>query len=214
MRSNRRSAVQEVHPGIVHWTRVHPGIKIEVSSYYLPDERVLIDPLVPDEGWDALSTSPEHVLLTNRHHYRDSGSFAQRFGCTVWCVESGLHEFTDVQPVRPFRFGDRLPGGILAVEVGALCPDETALHIPKGGGLFALADGVVRQQDGPLRFVPDAYLGRDPEGVKSALRRSYARLLEHPFDHLTLAHGWPWIGGGKQALRAFVEADQPPTTPA
>lgn len=206
--------MQEVHSGIVHWTRVHPGIKIEVSSYYLPEERVLIDPLVPEPGMDALATAPEHILLTNRHHYRDSAVFAERFGCTVWCVEAGLHEFTKGEQVRSFRFGDRLPGGILAVEIGALCPDETALHIPRGVGAFALADGVVRHQDGPLGFVPDPYLGEDPEAVKRALQRSYGRLLEFPFDHLLLAHGWPWIGGGKQALQDFVESDQPPTATA
>jgi hypothetical protein len=94
----------------------------------------------------------------------------------------------------------------LALEVGALCPDETALLIPEAEGLLALADGVVRREDGPLGFVPDEYMGDDPEGVKAGLKQSYQRLLQRDFDHLLLAHGWPWIGGGKQALREFIEA--------
>lgn len=196
--------MREILPRVFHWTVIHPKIKIEVSSYYLADEEVLIDPLEPKEGLDWFPTKPKHILLTNRHHYRDSGKFAGRFGCAVWCVETGLHEFQHGEEVRPFRFGDRLPGDITAVEIGALCPDETALHIPRAEGLVALADGAIRLEDGPLQFVPEQYIGDDPVGVKAKLQESYRRLLERNFDHLLLAHGWPWVGGGRQALRDFA----------
>ena len=198
--------MHEILPGVFHWTVVHPRIHIPVSSYYLGDDAVLIDPLVPEEGLDWFDKPPSDVLLTNRHHYRDSDKFAERFGCTVHCVELGLHEFKSGEQVEAYRFGDELAGGILAVEIGALCPDETALHIPKGEGLVALADGVVRDGDGPLSFVPDEYMGDDPPGVKAGLKESYRRLLDHDFDHILLAHGNPWIGGGKDALRGFVES--------
>jgi len=197
--------MNEILPGVRHWTAIHPSIKIAVSSYWLPEERVLIDPLVPAEGLEAFDPAPQHVLLTNRHHYRDSGRFAERFGCKVWCVESGLHEFQRGERIEPFRFGDTLPGGITAVEIGIICPDETALVLPRGRRAVALADGVVRHDDGPLGFVPDAYRGDEPETVKTGLKRSYLRLLESwDFDHLLLAHGWPWIDGGREALREFV----------
>jgi len=199
--------MKEILPGIYHWVARHPKIRIEVSSYYLAEEGVLIDPLVPPEGLDWFAKPPRHVLLTNRHHYRESGEFAARFQCTVWCVESGLHEFKHGEKVEPFRFGDALPGKVVAIEIGALCPDETALHIPKGAGLVALADGVVRDDEGPLSFVPDEYMGDDPETVKAGLRKSYRRLLEREFEHLLLAHGGPWIVGGKRALEEFIEAE-------
>ena len=44
--------MEEIAPGIWHWVEVHPRIKIPVSSYYLPEERVVIDPLAPREGLD------------------------------------------------------------------------------------------------------------------------------------------------------------------
>ena len=103
-----------------------------MSSYYLPAERVLIDPIAPEDGldWFAEHGPPTDVLLTNRHHYRSSAQFAERFGVTVHCVREGMHEFGSGEQVEPFDFGDELPGGVIAYEVGAICPDETALHIP------------------------------------------------------------------------------------
>jgi hypothetical protein len=197
--------MKEIVPGVLHWTRAHPKIKFEVSSSYLVAERVLIDPLVPEQGTDAFPTRPETILLTNRHHYRDSGELREKFDCSIHCVECGLHEFGQGEPVQAFRFGDTLAGGIRAIEIGAICPDETALWIPKTEGLVALADGVVRHEDGPLGFVPEQFMGDEPESIKAGLRQAYRRLLEHDFDHLLLAHGWPWIGGGRAALREFVE---------
>jgi hypothetical protein len=197
--------VEEVAPGIWHWTAVHPRIKIEVSSYYLPAEGVLIDPLVPDEGldWFAEHGPPSTVLLTNRHHYRSSASFVERFGVSVRCVREGMHEFDVGEPVQPFDFGEELPGGIVAHEVGAICPDETALHVPARHAL-ALADGAVRwEAGGQLAFVPDRYMD-EPARTKDGLRTSYRRLAQLDFEHLLLAHGEPFVGNGREALAAFA----------
>jgi hypothetical protein len=79
------------------------------------------------------------------------------------------------------------------------------LFVARNGGIVALADGLVRMS-GPLSFVPDEYMGDDVEGVKAGLRASYRRLLDRDFDHLLLAHGAPWIGGAKQALRDFLDS--------
>ena len=44
--------MQEILPRVFHWTRLHPRIGHEVSSYYLADEGVLIDPMIPEQGID------------------------------------------------------------------------------------------------------------------------------------------------------------------
>jgi hypothetical protein len=206
--------------GLYHWTAVHPKIQIEVSSYWLADARVLLDPLIPSGGLDWLRTMgpPAHVVLTNRHHWRDSSRIVEAFGCPVWCNELGLHEL-EREPgrerVRGFRAGDPLPGGIETHEVGVLCPDESALRIelPAGGACLAVADGVVRfgesgRGDGPLAFVPDTLLADDPaavEDVKRGLRAAYRRLCHLAWDTLLLAHGLPLVGDGRDKLRAFAE---------
>lgn len=200
------AAVNEIAPGVWHWTTAHPKIRIDVSSYYFLRERVLLDPLLPPGGmaWLSEHGEPEHILLTNRHHDRDSWRLREAFGCVVHCIRNGLHELEGRGPVEPFDFGDELPGGAIAHEVDAICPDETALYLPAHRAL-ACADGVIRwRRGGELQFVPDEYMD-DPEQTKAGLRDAYRRLLELDFDLLLLAHGDPVVGGAHDALRAFVE---------
>jgi hypothetical protein len=197
--------VQEIAPGLWHWTARHEHIHSDVSSYYLLSERVLIDPMVPAEGlgWFNDHGPPEHVLLSNRHHDRQSWLLRDEFGCNVLCIRDGLHELEGRGPVQPFDFGDELPGGVIVYEVDAICPDETALHIPLHRAL-ACADGAVRLRGSDeLSFVPDALMD-DPEQTKQRLRDAYRRLLELDFDLLLLAHGDPVVGSGKDALRALA----------
>jgi glyoxylase-like metal-dependent hydrolase (beta-lactamase superfamily II) len=197
--------MNEIVPGVFHWKARHPNIGAEVSSYYLLDERVLIDPMEPEEGldWFRDNGPPELILLSNRHHYRASAAFVEAFGCTVHASRLGMHEFSGDQPVEPFDFGDELPGGVKAYEAGAICPDDTALHIPAHSAL-SVADGVINY--GGLGIVPDGHLGDDVDATKRAIRESYGRIaVEVEFDNLLVAHGDPVVGGAKAALREFAE---------
>jgi len=197
--------MREIAPGLWHWTARHDHIQLEVSSYYLLAERVLIDAMLPAEGlaWFEQHGAPEHVLMTNRHHDRHAWRFQREFGCTVHCIRNGVHELEGRGRMEPFDFGDQLPGGVTAHEVDAICPDETALHIPDHRAL-ACADGVARWgARAALAFVPDELMD-EPERTKAGLRSAYLRLLELDFDLLLLAHGEPLTSGGHRALRAFV----------
>jgi hypothetical protein len=199
--------MREIGPGVHHWKARHPRIQVEVSSYYVEPAATLVDPLEPSEGIESFESRkkrPERVVLTNRHHYRHSDRFADAFGCHVLCNENGLHEFDDGREVEGFAFGDAVAEGITAVEVGVLCPEETALHIQIGDGFVALADSLTNYEE--LGFVSDGLLGDDPEAIKSGLRDSFRRLLDLDFDGLLLAHGEPIVSGGKGALRRFVES--------
>jgi hypothetical protein len=202
------SSPREVVPGVFHYSAPHERIKLVVSSYYVPEQSLLIDPMMPDEGldWFREHGPPTDILLTNRHHYRHSGDFVAAFGCTVRCHRAGLHEFSADQPVEPFEFGDEPVAGVVAHEVDAICPEETALELTSRRAV-ALADGLVRWPDdaGPLAFVPDELIGEHPEAVRRELLDAFSRLLELDFDHLLLAHGGP-VEDGKAALREFVAA--------
>jgi glyoxylase-like metal-dependent hydrolase (beta-lactamase superfamily II) len=203
--------MEEIVPRLFYWRSFHERIRQEVSSYYYEPSRALIDPRVPSEGlgWFR-GRKPQIILLTNRHHYRHSGRFQDAFGCPVFCHRAGLHEFAGgIEKVEGFSFGEEVAPEIVALEVGAICPEETALYLREvGGGAMAFADGLVRYSDGSLGFVPDFLLGEDPEEVKQGLRRSLRRLLDERFENLLFAHGRPLVGGGKEALGAFL-AERP-----
>ncbi|HEY1274073.1 MAG TPA: hypothetical protein VGF25_04160 [Thermoleophilaceae bacterium] len=196
--------MDEILPGLFHWSAYHEGIRQDVHSHFAADARALIDPMLPDEGldWFEGDRRPEVILLTNRHHYRHSGRFVEAFGCEVRCHEAGLHEFSGTD-VRGFAPGDEAAPGIVVLEVGAICPDEAALHLVDAGAL-SVADGVIAG-DGGLAFVPDFLMGDDPEEVKRGLREAYARIAgEVEFDALLMAHGPPVTEGARQALRDFA----------
>jgi glyoxylase-like metal-dependent hydrolase (beta-lactamase superfamily II) len=140
--------------------------------------------------------------LTNRHHDRSADAYCEAFGVNpVLVPESGLHEFEDKDlDVRGYAPGEEIIQGIVAHEVGAICPDDMALEIRSAGAL-AMADGLVHFER--VRFVRDNLMD-NPDQTKRELVQSLEQLLDVDFDTLLFAHGEPIVGDGKRALREFL----------
>ena len=197
--------IQQIAPGVVHWTNVHPSHGTEVSSYLLTESGVLFDPIAPPDGleWFAENgVEPREILLSCRLHRRNTKDFVARYGCAVHASRPGMHQFKASEGIVPFDFGDTLAGGVEALLVDAISPDETAFAVP-GVRALVVADGVVNW--GGLQFVPDGLMGDDPEGVKRGLTAAFARIVDEvDFDHLLCAHGDPIVGTGRAELRDFL----------
>ena len=203
--------MRELSDGIWHWTAFRDTIGQEVSSYWIEPAGIVIDPMVPPEvgldWWDGRDIQPQQVVLTIGLHWRDSDQFAQRFGIPVRAPAAAAHRFegTD-REWEAYEPGDDVAPGVTAVEVGAIAPDETALHIAHGTGAVAIADGLIRAGEGaPLDYVPDFLMGDDPETVKAGLRDAFRGLLTRDWDALLLAHGKPVPSGGQRALKDFLD---------
>jgi glyoxylase-like metal-dependent hydrolase (beta-lactamase superfamily II) len=195
--------MEEVVPGIFHWTAAHPRIEIEVSCHFVSGSGTAIDPLLPAEGIEWFGDrGVERVILSNRHHRRHGDQIAERYGCPILCHESGLHEFANGPAVEGFAFGERLADDVTALEMDAICPDDTVLRIDAGGGALLFADSLINY--GGVGFVPDDLIGDEPERVKAEIRRRAAALAETEFEHLLFAHGTPLLGGGGDALAEVV----------
>jgi hypothetical protein len=198
----------EILPGVHHWTALHEGIGVQVSSYYVEPAGVLVDPKLPEEGLDALAglAKPQQVVLTSGHHTRDVATCAEAFGCVVRAPrEAGSRLEGELESFEPYRDGEELAPGVTGLEIGRLAPDEGALHLAIAEGAIVLADALNHYGD-TLAFFPDHLLGDDPPAVKRALTQAFEGLLARwEFDHLLFAHGDPVIGGGKAALRAFIK---------
>jgi hypothetical protein len=196
--------MDEIIPGVIHWSAIHPNTGVPAHSAFLLETGTLIDPIAPEEGlaWFDERT-PQRALLTNRHHLRS----AEEFGCPLFCHPAGMHEFADGLDVQSMLPGDTPAPGVTVLEVGAITPEEVALHVEVGPGAVALGDCVLRGgRDGTLRFMPDWLLGDDAEGVKRGLRAALGRIVaEQEFDALLLAHGAPRASGGHAELEGFVK---------
>ena len=168
--------VQEVLPGL-HW-RAAPADPREVSSYWLDRERAVRPAGAASEGleWFAArgpmaptrSCSPTATTTATRR------CFVERFGCAVHCNRAGLHEFADGHAVAGFDVGEVLPGGVIACELGAICPDDTAL-LPAAQRALVIADGSCAEalrQPGALGFVPDALMDDPPATRRGLLARA------------------------------------------
>ena len=125
--------MNELVPGLWHWTAPHDHINSEVSSYYLAAERVIIDPMLPPGGlaWFEQHGAPEHALLSNRHHDRQAWRLHETFGATVHCIRNGVYELDGRGPVEPFDFGDELPGGVVVHEVDVDLPRRDGAAHPR-----------------------------------------------------------------------------------
>ena len=68
--------MEEITPGIRHWSAVHPNLGVEVSSYWLPDLNVLLDPIAVPEEVDrrrrdsALQPPPQALRLRGARAFR------------------------------------------------------------------------------------------------------------------------------------------------
>lgn len=205
-------AIAEVLPGVFHWRMRHPSTGSLADSFWLDDGGVLIDALVPEEGtaWFAeRETSPKAIVLSNRHHYRDSADFIEAFGCgPVHVPEAGMHDFTDgARPAVGYEPDAQLPGGLVAVEIGVLAPDDNALYLPRLKTLW-FADSVVRSPDAdaeePLGFVPD-FLMDAPSDTKRGILDAVAVILgQYEVENVLMAHGGCVIGNGEHKLRELV----------
>ena len=205
--------MNELIPGIWHWTTYYDAIRQDVHSYWIEPAGLVLDPMVPDDAgldwWEGHEVQPQQIVLTIGLHWRHSEQFAERFGIPIRVPAPALerYEGSDRQSkVEKFEWRDEIAPGVTAVEVGAIAPDECALHIAHGEGAVAIADALHHPGGGaPLAFMPDGLLGDHPETVKAGLRDSLRGLLTRDWDTMLLAHGEPIVGGAQTALRDFLD---------
>jgi|tagenome__1003787_1003787.scaffolds.fasta_scaffold20896887_2 hypothetical protein len=197
--------MQEILPGLFHWTTFHTPIGADVSSYHLVSAAAVIDPKLPEGGIEALREhgDVEQVILSTGLHTRDAQEIAKAFDCPIRVSFEGQERIGGALETVPYGWGDEVAPGVRAVEMSVLAPDDGVLHLDVDEGAIAFADSVTRY-GGALGFFPDELLGAHPQRVKEGIKNRCRALLQRDFDHLLFAHGDPLVGGGKAALRDFA----------
>lgn len=206
--------IEEILPGLFHWSAFHDGIGHLVHSSFEASSGTLIDPMEPEDGLEAVAgiATPRRVVLSNRHHYRHGARHVERFDCSVLCHKAGLTHFSGTRPVQGFSFDEQLADGVRALELGSICAEETTLLLEAQAGALSFGDGLTRNEDGSLAFMRDSLLGDDPQGVRRGLLRNLRRMLDEDFDTLLFAHSEPVRNGGRDLLTDFISRETGATT--
>jgi hypothetical protein len=197
--------MDEIAPGIHHWTAMRETIGRPVSSHWIEPAGVVIDPMVPEEGLEAFAGArgPQQVVLTTGLHTRHAERFAEALSIPIRAPRQAADRLGDSLTFEPYADEEELAAGVRAIHIGVLCPDEYALHIATAEGAIAFADGLHHNGDA-LGFFSDDLLGDDPAAVKRGLEQRFRTLLQRDFEHLLFAHGQPIVGSGRAALRDFL----------
>jgi glyoxylase-like metal-dependent hydrolase (beta-lactamase superfamily II) len=197
--------VQEVAPGLWHWTARHPDWKDgadwgpEVSSYAIDDgERLLlVDPLAPSALIDELAAGRHPVVvLTCPWHRRDTAMLVERLGAEVFVPPP---DKGDPDPVAGtvFHAGERLPVGIEALP--GMEHNDLVLWIESRRAI-AVGDTLIDRGRG-LEFPADWAGGEglefeaDSAGKAvsaDALLAGVRPVLELPVEHVLATHGGPF----------------------
>jgi glyoxylase-like metal-dependent hydrolase (beta-lactamase superfamily II) len=192
-------ALQEVLPGVFHWSVANPNIGGVTSASHAvrteAGESVLIDPVrLADERLETLEPITT-IVLTAATHQRAAWRYRKQFGAKVY-LPAGSRE-TEEEPDEHYGGGDTLPGGLEPVHTPG--PEEPHFALLKRDSRVLFCPDLVMVENGDLVFVPGEY-HEDPNET----RRSVERLLELPFDVLCLDHGPPFLDDPKESLRELL----------
>jgi hypothetical protein len=199
-------ALQKLRPGLLRWTTPHPewdgdaepespaDWPEEVGSvaYEARDAFVLVDPLVPQDGWEELD---ERV----RRHGRRVAVLT-----TIQWHRRSRDEWWRATARRPRAPGGRSPAVSRRSPSGALVRRCSG---SRSTGRSCPATGSWARPAAVSCSVPKSWLRYLPSGMsRDELRAALAPLLDLPVEQVLVSHGEPVLENGREELvRAFAD---------
>lgn len=194
--------VRELIPGLFHYGVRDERIDFPSDAFVVGTATgvVLVDPLPLDDAAFARLGAVEAIVLSVASHQRSAWRIRRLTGAPVHAPAGadGLDETADLS----YGDGDRLPGGLRAIHAPGPTEAHHVLYLHQGPGVLLLGDLMVREPNGPARFLADEHMGDRERGRQSAWR-----LLEYRFDILGFGHGEPIVKGGRQTFEELLKAD-------
>jgi hypothetical protein len=192
--------IEELRPGLHRWTADHPdaeadpepgspadwGPAVGSVAYEAPGALLLVDPLVPDEGWDALDAlverhgRPISIVTTIPFHGRSRDEVNARYAIT-----------------------NDVPAGVETIPIDGA--DETMVWLP-GPRALVPGDRILGDDRGGLRLCPESWLRYLPSGMtRTQLREELRPLLDLPIELVLVSHGEPVLDRGREALARAID---------
>jgi glyoxylase-like metal-dependent hydrolase (beta-lactamase superfamily II) len=204
--SVRPVRLEQLRPGLHRWTAVHPdadpnpkpgspadwGPEVGSVAYEAEDALVLVDPLVPHDGWDELDELVERhgqrvtVITTLSFHRRSRPAVVERYGAST------------------SRAKETLPAGVETIAIRGA--GETMVWLPGPRALIP-GDRLLGDDAGGLRLCPESWLRYLPSGMTRAqLAEELRPLLDLPIELVLASHGEPVLAGAREALSRAIES--------
>jgi glyoxylase-like metal-dependent hydrolase (beta-lactamase superfamily II) len=191
--------LREIAPGLHRWTAPHPewqpgddwGREVGCVSAETRDALVLVDPLVPDDGWEALDEVvarrglPVDVLLTVAWHARSSEAVRERY---------------------PAWRGEGLPEGVDVRQIGTPAFAEGLVWL-RGHRTLVSGDVLLGDGRGGVRLAPASWFEGNEEArrwYEERARDEIGALLQLPIERILVSHGEPVESGGRDVLAAAL----------
>ena len=198
--------IETLRPGLHRWTADHPdadpdpepdgpadwGPEVGSVAYRAEGALLLVDPLVPDDGWDALDALVERhdqrvaVITTLQFHRRSRDTVAERYGAST------------------SRAKETLPAGVETIRIDGA--GETMVWLP-GPCALVPGDRLLGDGAGGLRLCPESWLRYLPSGMtRTQLREKLRPVLDLPVELVLVSHGEPVLDRGRDALARAIES--------
>lgn len=191
----------KIHPSLVWWNRYAEEVKCDLSSiaYRALEGWVLIDPTpLPDEMLHSLKkeASLAAILITNENHSRASSDLREKHSIPIF-ASSLATEKLDLKV--DFTFDKPTCFDLEIVPIPGATEGETCFIAPEG--IAIMGDAIINLPGHEFSLLPEKYAW-NPEQSKKSLRK----LLDHPLDLMTFAHGSPVRGEIHQRLEKIIHA--------
>jgi hypothetical protein len=198
--------IETLRPGLHRWTADHPeavpspkpaspadwGPAVGSVAFEAADALLLVDPLVPDDGWAELDALVERhgqrvaVITTLGFHRRSRDAVVERYDAST-------------SRARP-----TLPEGVETFQIKGA--GETMVWLP-GPRALVPGDRILGDDAGGLRLCPQSWLGYLPGKVTRAqLAKQLRPLVELPIELVLVSHGEPVLAGGRTALARAIDS--------
>ena len=201
--------MEQIVPGVWHWTAVHPNIKIPVHSYYLEDGGR------PDRSDHARRGA--RLVRGARAAERRAADEPASLPLDRR-VRRAVRRCGPVRASRPARVREGRARRALRLRRRAAGRDRrprSRSHLPgrdRALHPWSRCSRARRRSRPPGAWRATHVRPGSPHGragaTKQGLRATYRGLADLDFRHLLLAHGEPFVDTGREALAAFAGAGE------